>query len=135
MTAGQGKIDDLTLEEMAKVAWEAREKAIVIGNTKVGAAVLSDRGGIFYGCNIEHRLRSHDIHAEVNAIGAMVAAGEKKLEAILVVAERENFLPCGACMDWIFELGGKECVVGFQSRKDGPIRLYLAEELMPHYPR
>ena len=99
----------------------------------MGAAVLSD-GKIFVGCNIEHKFRCHDIHAEVNAISNMIACGNKRLQAIIVVAEREKFTPCGACMDWIFEFGGGTCLVGHQSTRDGKINVYEAKELMPHYP-
>ena len=122
------------IELMSEAAWGARVNAIIRGNTRVGAAAMSESGAVFPGCNIEHRFRSHDVHAEVNAIGSMVAAGEKKLSAILVVAERAEFLPCGACMDWIFELGGGECLVGFQGTPSGEVKLYRASELMPHYP-
>ena len=122
------------IELMSEIAWNARENALIRGSTKVGAAAMSASSAVFPGCNIEHRFRSHDIHAEVNAIGSMVAAGQKKLSAILVVAEREEFLPCGACMDWIFEVGGSECLVGFQGKLGGEVKFYRASELMPHYP-
>lgn len=121
-------------QELAQIAWACRDNACVIGNTKVGAAVLSN-DNIFTGCNIEHKFRSHDIHAEVNAIGNMVSAGCKRLQAIIVVAEREKFTPCGACMDWIFEFGGADCLVGHQSIPKGPITVFRASDLMPQYPR
>jgi cytidine deaminase len=63
------------LSELAQAAWSARENAYVIGPTKVGCAVLATDGRIYSGCNVEHRFRSHDVHAEVNAITNMVAAG------------------------------------------------------------
>ena len=37
----------------------------------------------------------------------MISAGKKKLDAILVVSERDKFTPCGGCLDWI-EFGGPE---------------------------
>ena len=122
------------LEELSAVAWSARSHAKVYGGTKVGCADLSASGQVYVGCNVEHRFRSHDIHAEVNAIGAMVATGDSVLTAILVVAERERFTPCGACMDWIFELAGPDCLVGFQPAPGAPIQKYTAHELMPSYP-
>lgn len=118
---------------LAKSAWIHRENARVLGKTKVGAAVLSNER-IFAGCNIEHQFRSHDIHAEISAISAMISSGSKKLDAILVVSERENFTPCGGCLDWIFEFGGPKCLVGYQTKKDGKITIFSADELMPHYP-
>ncbi len=118
---------------LAKSAWIHRENARVLGKTKVGAAVLSNER-IFAGCNIEHQFRSHDIHAEISAISAMISSGSKKLDAILVVSERENFTPCGGCLDWIFEFGGPKCLVGYQTKKEGKIIIFEASELMPHYP-
>ena len=115
-------------------AWAARENAFILGDTKVGAALLTSSGKIFAGCNVEHVFRSHDMHAETNAIGNMVAGGEKNVVAILIVAKRKKFTPCGGCMDWIFQFGGKQCRVAFQADPQGEIIEYSADELMPHYP-
>ncbi len=120
-------------DNLAKSAWKHRENARVLGKTKVGAAVLSNEK-IFAGCNIEHQFRSHDIHAEISAISAMVSSGNKQLEAILVVSDRDKFTPCGGCLDWIFEFGGSNCLVGYQTKNGGEITVFEAHELMPHYP-
>ena len=122
------------LPEMAARAWAVRAKARVVGKTKVGCAVLSAESNIFDGCNVEHRYRSHDIHAEVNALGSLISGGDSRAIAVLVVAEREKFTPCGSCMDWIFEIGGGGCRVGFQSSPRAETVWYLASDLMPHYP-
>jgi cytidine deaminase len=122
------------LSALSKAAWKVRENAYILGKTKVGAAAMSADGTIFVGCNVEHRFRSHDMHAEVNAIGSMVAGGKTALTAILVVAKRERFTPCGSCMDWIYQFGGPSCLVGFQSSEDTEVTLYRAHDLMPFYP-
>ena len=95
---------------------------------------MSEAGKIFTGCNIEHRFRCHDVHAEINALTTMIAAGEKRVKTIVIVADRVRFTPCGGCMDWIIELGGKDTVVAFQNTPDGTFQTYSASELMPHYP-
>ena len=41
------------LSILAKSAWEVRENASILGDTKVGAALLSKSGKIYTGCNIE----------------------------------------------------------------------------------
>ena len=120
--------------QLAPLAWDVRKRARVIGPTRVGCAVMADDGSIYVGCNVEHRFRSHDVHAEVNAITNMVANGQQKLVTVVIAAERERFTPCGACMDWVFEFGGGSCVVAFQATPDGPVDIYTAAELMPFYP-
>jgi cytidine deaminase len=111
-------------EPLADVAWRTRENARPFGTTRVGAAALSAEGSTYGGCNIEHRFRSHDIHAEVGALGALVADGARELKAILIASHTERFTPCGTCPDWIFELGGKGCIVFIQRAEvDAPTRV------------
>jgi cytidine deaminase len=120
---------------LSEKAWEIREHAYLFGETKVGASILSENENIYCGCNIEHRYRSHDIHAEVNAISNMISAGDTHIKKILIVAERDFFTPCGACMDWIMQFSDEHTLVGFQNERNGEIQIYRTEELMPHYPR
>jgi cytidine deaminase len=119
---------------MSEMAWKARENAKVYGPTQVGCAALSSNGQVFFGCNIEHRFRSHDIHAEVNAISTLVANGGTRLEVVLIAAERDRFTPCGSCLDWIFEIGGGSCLVMSERIPGVVMHEYLARELMPAYP-
>lgn len=129
-----GEIATKQWRRLGEHAWRARENARVHGTTRVGAAALSEQGGIHAGCNVEHIFRSHDVHAEVNALTNMVAAGEGPAVAVVVAAERERFTPCGSCLDWIFELGSPGTLVGFQPQPDAKIEVLRADELMPHYP-
>lgn len=123
------------LKALSEAAWNVRRRARILGETAVGCAVLDGDGAIHIGSNVEHRFRSHDIHAEVGALSSLVAAGAKVARAVFVVAERERFTPCGACLDWIFELGGADCVVVVQRGLDAQPTTYTAAELMPFYPR
>jgi cytidine deaminase len=122
------------LDKLSPYAWQVRENAIVLGKTRVGCAVISGNGKIFSGCNIEHRFRCHDVHAEINALTTMVAGGEKTAKVVLIAAERSRFTPCGGCLDWIMELGGKDTVVAFQNSPTNEFQIFKASELMPNYP-
>ena len=119
---------------LSKAAWDVRSKAYLIGSTSVGAAVLSNKNEIFVGCNVEHKFRCHDVHAEVNALTNMVSQGEDKFQAMLIVAERDKFTPCGGCLDWIFQFGGPNCEVAYQAARNSEIIIHKAKYLMPHYP-
>jgi cytidine deaminase len=118
---------------LSEPAWEVREKAYLFGKTAVGCALMTSSGRIYVGCNVEHRYRSHDIHAEVNAISSMVSQGDTDIRYLLVVADRERFTPCGACMDWIMQFASENCLVAFQPKEGGP-SMYWKQELMPFYP-
>ena len=127
-------LDSVQRLALSEAAWRARDHARVYGPTRVGSAALANNGQIYIGCNIEHRFRSHDIHAEVNAISSLVANGGTELRAILIAAEREQFTPCGSCLDWIFEIGSGDCLVISERIPEVTAHLYLARDLMPWYP-
>jgi len=65
----------------------------------------------------------------------MVTGGDNTVVAMLIVAERDFFMPCGGCLDWVFELGSGSTLIGFQSQREAQVELRYARELMPHYPR
>lgn len=133
--AGEVAVTDLDLQRLAEHAWQVRVHARILGATAVGCAVLGAGGQIWRGCNVEHGFRSHDVHAEVNAISSMVSDGERTLRAVVVAAERERFSPCGACLDWVFEFGGAACLVAWQGAPGAPLQTRTAGALMPYYPR
>jgi Cytidine deaminase len=124
----------MNMGRLGEAAWGARSKARLYGPTAVGCAALADDGNTYVGCNIEHRYRAHDVHAEVNAISSLVAGGAARLVAIVIAAERSKFTPCGSCMDWIFELGGPGVLVRNETAPGVPGLDLTAAELMPHYP-
>ena len=121
-------------DKLSYNAWSTRENAYLIGKTKVGSSILSETGRIYSGCNIEHRFRCHDVHAEVNSITHLVAAGDREIVKIIIVAERNFFSPCGSCMDWIMQFATSKTQIGVQKTEDGVIHVFTPEELMPHYP-
>jgi cytidine deaminase len=128
------ELSDSQIASLLDEAWRIREHAHVIGPTKVGCAVLGEDGRVYAGCNVEHQFRSHDIHAEINAIASMVAGGCKSIRAVAIAAQRERFTPCGACLDWIFQFGNRDCIVLAQAQPRGQIQRFTAQQLMPFYP-
>lgn len=135
--ANTSRIHEQVLRKLAESAWNVREYAHVIGPTRVGCALLTTDGRIYTGCNVEHRYRCHDVHAEVNAITNMVSGGGHALiRAIVIAAERERFTPCGGCMDWIMQFGeDDQCAIASQATPGGPLHCFTARELMPFYPK
>ncbi|MFI5252117.1 MAG: cytidine deaminase family protein [Bacteroidota bacterium] len=131
----KNKIPAKTWSKLAKIAWTVRENARILEDTRVGCALLTNDGKIFSGCNVEHSMRSHDVHAETNAIGSMVAGGGKNIAAIVVVAECSRLTPCGSCLDWINEFGGPDCLVGVQSKQNGELIVFRTDVLFPYPPK
>ncbi len=65
---------------------------------KVGAALLTESGEIFSGCNVENASYGLTICAERVAIAKAVSEGESKFIALAIAASGgDSVPPCGAC--------------------------------------
>lgn len=107
--------------KLLMAATEARERAYApySGNFKVGAAVLTEDGAIFSGCNIENASFGATICAERVAIFKAVCEGHRKIRALAVVAQSiEPVPPCGLCLQVISEFGYDADVIMANTRGD-----------------
>ncbi|MEM6890070.1 MAG: cytidine deaminase, partial [Pseudomonadota bacterium] len=81
-------------------------------NFKVGAALRTTSGSIFVGCNVENVAYPEGTCAEAGAIAAMVAAGERQIAEIYVVAGSPSpVTPCGGCRQKLAEFAAPEVMV------------------------
>ena len=92
--------------ELIQKAIKMRSKALApYSSYKVGAAVLTESGKIFGGCNIENSSYSLTICAERVAIFKAVSEGETKFKALSVSTSNAG-MPCGACRQVIWDICG-----------------------------
>jgi cytidine deaminase len=79
---------------------------------EVGAAVLAGSGRIYAGSNVENASFGLCNCAERTAIFTATAAGERKLEAVVVYTPTAApTMPCGACRQVINEFGPQALVI------------------------
>lgn len=79
---------------------------------RVGAAVLTESGRIFAGCNVENASYGLCNCAERTAIFTAAAAGERRLRAVAVYTPTATpTLPCGACRQVMHEFGPEAVVI------------------------
>jgi cytidine deaminase len=123
-------MDDPRIDALVAAARDVRRHAHApYSGFAVGAAVLSG-GRTFTGVNVEIGSFPLSVCAERNAVAAMVAAGERIIDAIAVVtAAPSPTPPCGACRQVLWEFGPSGTVI---AETDGGSRLLWAiEDLLP----
>ena len=59
---------------------------------KVGAALRSQSGAVYSGCNVENAAYPEGFCAEAGAIAAMALAGERRIAEILVVGDGDGLM-------------------------------------------
>ena len=99
-------IEDCRFPELVQTARKALENAYSpYSNYKVGAALLTDHGKIFTGCNVENGSYGASNCAERTAVFKAVSEGERRFTAIAIASEDGGTppFPCGICRQVISE--------------------------------
>lgn len=121
-----------TFNELLQLAKKAADKAYApYSKFHVGAALITEDGKTFSGCNVENASYGLTICAERNAISNMVAEGYKSFIAIAVYSpQSKNCYPCGACRQWIYEFSLNATII----LEDDSNTLITSsiKELLPH---
>jgi cytidine deaminase len=108
-------------ESLLAAARKALQRAYArYSSFRVGAAVLTEQGEIFQGCNVENASYGLTICAERSAIFTAVQETKGPKLAIRAVAvvngDELPCSPCGACRQVIFEFG-ENAIVIFKSQR------------------
>jgi len=79
-------------QELIAIAIRARRNAQVhLSHYAVGAAIRSESGKFYYGCNVERSTYTQTTHAEQNAVDSMIAEeGSAKIVAMAIVSAPEG---------------------------------------------
>ena len=96
--------------DLFDAAWEAMQKThSPYSKFPVGAALRTEGGRIYSGCNIEIAAYPEGWCAEATMLGHYVMGGRGKITGICVVAEKiAKCMPCGGCRQRLAEFAGPE---------------------------
>lgn len=122
------EIDEGKLIEAAR---RAREISVApFSNFKVGAAVETEDGKIYTGCNIESASYGLTVCAERVAIWKALSEGERRFKALAVVTGTESLTPpCGTCRQIIWEFCRDTTVI--LANLNGDSQTVRMSELLP----
>ncbi len=117
---------------MTKLALEMMGKAYApYSNFSVGAALRSDSGKIYGGCNVENAAYPQGTCAEASAISALIAGGDRKITEILVMAKADDpVTPCGGCRQKLREFAADDAKIHLCD-PEGHIKTVTLGELLP----
>ena len=127
----------MTPEELIARAKEAMAFAYApYSGFKVGAALLSNDGRVYTGCNIENAAYGPTNCAERTAIFKAVSEGCREFTAIAVCGGKDGvitgaFPPCGVCRQVLREFCGENFLVYVAGAAD-TYAAYTLAQLLPH---
>jgi cytidine deaminase len=117
--------------DLIAAALKAREHAHApYSHFRVGAALRTNSGRIFTGCNIENSTFGLTLCAERVAVFKALSEGERGFNAVAVVADTERLTPpCGACRQILWEFCGDAEVI--LANLSGQITVRRMSDLFP----
>jgi cytidine deaminase len=121
------------MNDLLAAALKARANAYApYSGFAVGAALRAEDGRVYVGANVENAAYPEGLCAEASAIGAMVAAGARRIAELVIVADGAALCtPCGACRQRIRELAAIDAKVHVAG-PEGIRRSFALAELLPH---
>ncbi len=122
-------MEDIELYEAAKAARSMSYSPY--SGFAVGAAVMTDNGRVYTGCNVENASYGATICAERNAIFSAVAGGERRIVKIAIAGSSDDAAwPCGICRQVMSEFASDNFYVIVEEK--GHIVTVSLDELLPH---
>lgn len=120
-----------SLQELLETAKAARLRSMApFSSFLVGAAVKTDEGKVFIGCNIESASYGLTVCAERVAIWKALSEGERNFTELAIVADTETLTPpCGTCRQIIWEFAKHATIVLGNLR--GETQIVSIKELLP----
>lgn len=117
---------------LLKIAEEARQRAYApYSKFRVGAAVQTETGEIFSGCNIENASYGLTVCAERVAVWKAASEGFSKFTVMVIVTEGSSPVPpCGACCQVLAEFNPEMKIIS--ATLDGKQMTWKLSELFPH---
>lgn len=98
----------------------------------VGAAVLTDDGEIYQGCNVENSSFGLTICAERCAIFKAISNGKKEIIAVAIYSPNTNSCyPCGACRQVMYEFQGETEEISVITEKMGQLEINKLSYFLP----
>ena len=123
----------MNILELISEAYKAKEYSYApYSNFHVGAALCTDSGRIYRGCNIENAAYSPTNCAERTAFFKAVSEGERKFRGIAIVGDKEEYLaPCGVCRQVMMEFCNPKEFQVILAKNPTDYKVYALEELFP----
>ncbi len=124
-------MSEQTLQSLVEDATRARLQSVApFSKFLVGAAVRTENGKVYIGCNVESASYGLTVCAERVAIWKALSEGERQFTELAVVADTESLTtPCGTCRQIIWEFCKHATIVLANLR--GETEIVSIKDLLP----
>lgn len=120
------------IKELIKLAIENKKNSYSpYSNFRVSSVVLTKKGNIYKGVNIENAAYSVTLCAERSALSSAISAGDREIDTIVVTGDSTMTYPCGVCRQFMAEFLDSDSKIVI-ANSTANYKIYGLDDILPY---
>lgn len=120
------------IKELIKLAIENKKNSYSpYSNFRVSSVVLTKKGNIYKGVNIENAAYSVTLCAERSALSSAISAGDREIDTIVITGDSTMTYPCGVCRQFMAEFLDSDSKIVI-ANSTANYKIYGLDDILPY---
>lgn len=120
------------LEDLINIAIENKKNSYSpYSNFRVSSVVLTKKGNIYKGVNIENAAYSVTLCAERSALSSAISAGDREIDTIVITGDSTMTYPCGVCRQFMAEFLDSDSKIVIANSINN-YKIYGLDDILPY---
>lgn len=120
------------IKELIKLAIENKKNSYSpYSNFRVSSVVLTKKGNIYKGVNIENAAYSVTLCAERSALSSAISVGDREIDTIVITGDSTMTYPCGVCRQFMAEFLDSDSKIVIANSIEN-YKIYGLEDILPY---
>ncbi|KWZ98800.1 cytidine deaminase [Anaerococcus jeddahensis] len=121
-----------SLEDLINIAIENKKNSYSpYSNFRVSSVVLTKKGNIYKGVNIENAAYSVTLCAERSALSSAISAGDREIDTIVITGDSTMTYPCGVCRQFMAEFLDSDSKIVIANSINN-YKIYGLDDILPY---
>ncbi|MDU6063889.1 MAG: cytidine deaminase [Anaerococcus sp.] len=120
------------LEDLISIAIENKKNSYSpYSSFRVSSVVLTKKGNIYKGVNIENAAYSVTLCAERSALSSAISAGDREIDTIVITGDSTMTYPCGVCRQFMAEFLDADSKIVIANSINN-YKIYGLDDILPY---
>lgn len=120
------------LKDLIKLAIDNKKNSYSpYSNFRVSCLVLTKKGNIYKGVNIENASYPVTLCAERSALSSAISCGDRDIDTIIITGDSKMTYPCGMCRQFMSEFLDDNSKIVIASSVDD-YKIYGLSDILPY---
>lgn len=121
-----------SLEDLINIAIENKKNSYSpYSNFRVSSVVLTKKGNIYKGVNIENAAYSVTLCAERSALSSAISSGDREIDTIVITGDSTMTYPCGVCRQFMSEFLDSDSKIVIANSINN-YKIYGLDDILPY---